>query len=114
MDTLTQITGEEVRKYAGSGRGANIRLHPILDHENQTFTVLALDIPQRKEYAGVIIFARIVNDVVVIEEDNTDKPLLNALLQRGIPREKIVLAYQGEPIPDADRYELKGVKQPTP
>jgi sulfur carrier protein ThiS len=43
---------------------------------------------------------------VIIEYDGTDKPLLDALLQRGIPREQIVLAYQGEPIPDAERFEL--------
>jgi hypothetical protein len=40
------------------------------------------------------------------EEDPTDKKLVDALLQRGIPREQIVLAYAGEPIPDAEQFEL--------
>ena len=42
----------------------------------------------------------------MIEEDTTDKKLIDALLQRGIPRGQIVLAYEGEPIPDADKFEL--------
>lgn len=107
MDTLTQITREEVRKYAGiRGRGANIILFPLLDDERQTYAVNAVDYPTRDEGAMVVVMARIVGDKVVIEEDATDKKLVDALLQRGIPREQIVLAYAGEPIPDAERFEL--------
>jgi len=40
--------------------------------------------------------ARGENDKVVIEEDLTDKPLVDALIQAGIPREQIVLAYAGD------------------
>jgi hypothetical protein len=42
-----------------------------------------------------------VGDYVVIEEDSTDKPLVDALMVNGdVPREKIVLAYRGEVLPD--------------
>jgi hypothetical protein len=54
----------------------------------------------------VMVLARVVGDKVVIEEDATDKKLIDALLQRGIPRTQIVLAYAGEPLPDAERFEL--------
>jgi sulfur carrier protein ThiS len=50
--------------------------------------------------------ARIVGNRVVIEEDMTDKKLVDALQQRGILRDQIVLAYEGEPIPDAAQFEL--------
>lgn len=53
-----------------------------------------------------MVLARIVGDKVVIEEDAADKKLIDALLQRGIPRSQIILAYSGEPIPDAERFEL--------
>lgn len=106
MDPITRIVREEVAKYAGSGRGANIILFPLLDDEHHVYAVNAVDYPTREEVAMVIVLARIVGDRVVIEEDTTDKKLIDALLQRGIPRDQIVLAYAGEPIPDAALYEL--------
>jgi hypothetical protein len=39
-------------------------------------------------------------EVVIVEVDNTDKPLVDALVQQGIPREQIVLVYAGETLPD--------------
>lgn len=60
----------------------------------------------REDIALVVVLARVVGDKVVIEEDNTDKKLIDALRQRGIPREQIILAYAGEPIPDAEKFDL--------
>jgi len=106
MAGLKDIVREEVKKYAAGGRGANIILFPLLDDENHTYAVNAVDYPTRQDYAMVVVLARIVGDKVVIEEDTTDKKLVDALLQRGIPRDQIILAYQGEPIPDAAQFEL--------
>jgi hypothetical protein len=101
MDGLREIVREEVRKYAGTGKGINLRLFPLLDDENQTYAVNAINYPDRDEFAFVVVLARIVGNKVVIEEDATDKHLIDALLQRGVPREQIVLAYDGEPEPTA-------------
>jgi len=108
MDELTKIVREEVRKYAAGGRGANILLFPILDDELKTYAVNAVDYPTRSDSAGVVVLARIVNNKIVIEEDATDKQLIHALMQRGISRDQIILAYAGEPIPDAAQFELDG------
>jgi hypothetical protein len=110
MEQLSDIVREEVEKYAGGGRGANIILFPILDDERQVYTVNAVDYPVREMGAGVVVMARVTGDKVVIEEDNTDKCLLDALIQRGIPREKIVLAYVGESIPDPERFEFAPIR----
>jgi hypothetical protein len=48
-----------------------------------------------------MVMAHIEGDVVIIDEDLTDRPLVEALVRAGIPREKIVLAYTGEPLPAA-------------
>jgi hypothetical protein len=101
MGELKDILRSEVRKYAGSGRGANLRLFPLLDDENQTYAVAAVDYPVREDVAGIVVLARIAGDKVVIEEDTTDKPLVEALTQQGVAREQIVLAYAGEHIPEA-------------
>jgi hypothetical protein len=100
MADLKNIVRTEVMKYAGSGRGINLRLFPILDDERFIYSVTAIDFPRRKESASVVVLARIVEPYVVIEEDATDKPLIEALVQQGVPREKIILAYQGEAVPD--------------
>lgn len=99
MDTLTQILKEEVSAYAGNGRGANILLFPILDDVHRIYAVNAVDYPTREDVALVIVLARVVGDSIVIEEDTTDKKLVDALLKRGIPRQKIILAYAGESFP---------------
>jgi hypothetical protein len=100
MAGLKEIVREEVRKYAGSGRGANLRLFPILDDEQGIYNVIGVPYPVRENVSGVMVFARVVGDKVIIEEDATNKPLLDALLQQGVRREQIVLAYQGESVPD--------------
>lgn len=96
MDNLLKIVRQEVEKYAGSGRGINLRLCPVLDDEHQTYSVIAVDYPNHQNVAGVVVLARVIGDNVIIEEDSTNKKLIDALLQNGIPREKIVLAYAGE------------------
>jgi hypothetical protein len=41
-----------------------------------------------------------VGDKVVIEEDTTDRPLVNELVRAGIPREQIICTYIGEKLPE--------------
>lgn len=43
---------------------------------------------------------RIFEDVVIIERDQNDKLVVDALMQAAISREKIILAYAGEPVPE--------------
>lgn len=105
MDNLRQIVREEVEWYAGSGRGAGLRLFTLLDDQHQTYAVNAIHVPKDDRGSGIVVLARIVGDKVVIEEDRTDRPLRMHLEQRGVPRENIVLAYAGETIP-----ELENVK----
>lgn len=106
MDTLKRTLREEVRKYAAGGRGINVLLFAILDDEQGIYAVNAVNYPEREDVADVVVLARLVGNKVIVEEDMTDKKLVDALLQRGIPRDQIVLAYEGEPIPDAKRFEL--------
>jgi hypothetical protein len=107
MGELKETLKKEVRKYASNGRGLNLMLFPLLDDESQVYAVSAVNYPKREpdDVAGIVVLARIAGGKIVIEEDMTDKKLIDALLQQGVPREKIVLAYDGEPIPDPD-YEL--------
>jgi hypothetical protein len=100
MAELIEIVREEVHKYESGGSGLNSRLFLVADEPRQIYTVVAVDYPVRYDVGGLVVLARIVGDKVIVEEDTTDKPLVDSLIQRGIPREQIILAYRGEPIPD--------------
>jgi hypothetical protein len=106
MDSLKQIVRDEVAKYSANGRISNAILFLALDDDHQNYAVISVPYPNREEFADVVILVRVVGEKVVVESNPTDEKLIDVLLQRGIPREQIVLAYFGEPIPDAERFEL--------
>lgn len=57
------------------------------------------NLPDRRiAFADLIV--RLVNEWIVIEDDRNNKPLVDALVQKGGPRERIVLAYMGESLPE--------------
>lgn len=95
--TLRKILAEEVREYAGLG--ANSVALAVFDDSRDYYAVVAIDYPKRVEMGDVFLLARLEGDKIVIEEDMTDKKLIDALLQRGVPREQIILAYK-EPAPE--------------
>jgi hypothetical protein len=49
----------------------------------------------------VSLVVRILGDQIVIERDLNNKPAVDALVQAGINRKNIILAYAGEAIPEA-------------
>ncbi|MAS37166.1 MAG: hypothetical protein CL610_24410 [Anaerolineaceae bacterium] len=69
------------------------------DDEHDIYSVIVVPDLPRPFPARVVVMARIVGENIVIDEDTTDRPLYEALLRRGIPREKIILAYAGEQPP---------------
>jgi hypothetical protein len=94
---LREIVKTEVQWYKAGGH--NLQAFGVYDDEQQIYSVVVVDHPERHRPAGVVVLARIVEDHVVIEEDNTDRPLYKHLMQAGIPREKIICAYAGETLP---------------
>jgi hypothetical protein len=102
MENLNEIVREEVLWYTGDG--TNPVLLPVVDEQHQIYCAIAINYSNtvRRHKAGVVVMARVVEDKVIIEVDNTDKPLDAALEGRGVPREKIILAYEAELTPEAE------------
>lgn len=98
MDALEIIVKEAVFEYAGGG--FNLKTFPVVSEDQQAFAVLIADTMIRKHDADILVFAHIENDLVIIEADSTDYPLLEVLMDKGIPRSKIICAYAGEIRPD--------------
>jgi hypothetical protein len=108
--SLAQITRREVEMYAGDC--GNCTLYPVLDDDNLTYTVVSMT--EDRHSASVVVMAQIVRDMVVILEDTTDKPLMDALMvNAGVPRDKIILAYVGEKVPGTKYGENISLAQIT-
>lgn len=98
MDNLSAIVKDVVQTYAGGG--LSLKTFVVSNPLEGAYAVLVADVPVHKRPAGIIVFARIVGEYVVIEEDTTDRPLVDALVKHRIPRDKIILAYGGERLPE--------------
>ncbi len=94
--SLAAITRREVEKYVGRTQGA--AMYSFLDDKQKRYSVVIVPESAAERPAYVAVMARVVGEYVIIDEDGTlDKPLYQALMVNGgIPREHILLAYKGE------------------
>lgn len=99
MDRLTAAIHEAVSTYVG--RGVNGYSYLIADAVQPAWTIIfVLNFNgQRIVRSGLIV--RLLGETILIEQDDNDPPLVDALLQAGIPRSQIILAYAGEPVPES-------------
>ncbi len=99
---LISILQDEIQWYhnAPSQNGKTLYFE---DREAGRFIVVFIPNynPTRLQKPGVVVSAQIHDDMIIIDADTTDRPLDEALVQAGIPREKIILTYAGEAIPQA-------------
>jgi hypothetical protein len=98
MDTLKKLVRHVVEGYAGNAY--NGQLHLTVSPAEDVFSVIGVGVVNGQRFVTIGLVARIVGDQVIIEQDLNDKPLVDALIQAGVPREKIILAYAGEAVPD--------------
>jgi hypothetical protein len=100
MATLNEIVRKCVEKYAV--RGINSDAHLMVSPDGLWLSVIdvATDDKNRR-FTSTSLIVHLMGDRVVIEHDDNNKPLVDALMQVGIPREKIILAYAGEPVSEA-------------
>ncbi|MBL8154598.1 MAG: XisI protein [Anaerolineae bacterium] len=94
---LTQIVRQEINRYHHVEAWKS-QSFLLTDAAQQVFAVI--DLPDADhplvQRAGIVVMARIVSGKVIIDEDATDRPLYRYLMEAGIPREQIILAYAGE------------------
>lgn len=96
MDKLEKLLEDTMITYAGEGfNGYSYFMKNIIEH---TMSIVAKFEFDDQNHVETSLFARIVGNRIIIEDDKTNKPLVDALMQVGIPREQIVLAYAGESI----------------
>jgi len=96
MDNLRETLYTVMKGYAKKGLNG----YTYLTHsdDEQLFTVVGVATIKNKPIIETGLVVRLVDDRVIIEHDINDKILADALMQAGVPREQIVLAYAGEKV----------------
>lgn len=98
MATLNQTLLETLKYYAGPAINGHIYL--TISPDETTYTLTGIGTLQGQRFFNTVILVRIDHEHIIIERDQTDKPVVDALVQAGIPRQQIVLAYAGERLPE--------------
>lgn len=89
-DTLQRV----LEGYTGEALNGYSYLTASSDHK--LFTVVSIGQAQGKQIVDTGLVVRLHNNRIIIERDVNNKMLVDALLEAGIPRRQIVLAYMGE------------------
>jgi hypothetical protein len=98
VSDLAAIVQREVEDYASGGDHKAVS-YAVSDTARQIYTAIVVPDRPRPFPARVIVMARVVDGIVIIDEDTTDRPLWEELVRAGIPRDQIVCLYAGEEIP---------------
>jgi hypothetical protein len=98
MDTLRQIVHDVVGRYAG--RVLNGQSFLTESPDGDVLTVVDVTKQAGEHRSGVSVIVRMVDEYIIIERDQNDKLVVDALVQAGVPREQIILAYAGEQVPE--------------
>jgi hypothetical protein len=98
MGDISEILDRELVRY--TGRGLNAHSFLTKSDDGRTFVVTTYAKVRDRRIVQTSLAVEYDGDSIIIRQDINEKPLVDALVQAGIPREKIVLAYVGEPVPD--------------
>lgn len=99
MATIKESLVQVLMGYAGKALNGDSYL--TSDADQQVFAIVSIGDVQDRRIADAGLIVRLIDDRMIIERDINDKPLVDALVQAGVPREQIFLAYLGEPLPEA-------------
>jgi hypothetical protein len=99
MDNLSDSLAAAMVGYAG--RDLNGESFLTYNDDRTVMTVISIGDLRWQHFAMTSLVARLANRHIVIEHDNNSKPLVDALVAAGVPRQQIILAYAGVPHSDA-------------
>lgn len=86
VDILKETVQEAV---ANQPRLQAIKLYPVCDTESGHFLVLATGWDKQRWMDTILFHARLVGQQIIIEEDNFEESLTQALIARGVKQENI-------------------------
>jgi hypothetical protein len=99
MDRLRDTLITTLNEYTGQAFNGYSYLTSSADERH--FVVTSIGTVQGERVVNVGLVAQLLEDRIIIDRDLNNKPLVDALLQAGVPRHQIILAYAGEPVPES-------------
>ena len=99
MATLKDTLEHVLIGYAGKALNGCSYLTSSADQ--QVFAIVSVGQVRGQHIVDTGLVVRLVHDRIVVERNVNDKPLVDALVQAGVPRGQIVLAYAGESVEEA-------------
>jgi hypothetical protein len=96
MVSLKQIVLKVVSEYAKDG--LNCTSYLTQNDDGSLFTVVDIEDSPKVHDMDVSLVVRIIGEKIVIERDLNNKPAVDALIQAGVNRKNIVLAYAREAV----------------
>lgn len=99
MDRLRETLIAVLEGYTGKAFNGYSYLTSSTDQHH--FVVTGVGTVQGKRIINTGLVVQLSDDMIIVDRDINNKPLVDALVQAGIPRTQIVLAYAGEPVPES-------------
>lgn len=96
VDFLRNKVSEVLGEYAVYLQGSNlpkVDYEILTDEKHNKFQLLALGWDKSSRIFNIIFHVDIINDKIWIQEDNTLDGLASLLLEKGLSKQDIVLAY---------------------
>ena len=94
---LRSVIEEIIEKYKGDNDYPNVQFHPIIDEKNNRYELVAVGWMNRNERVFNVFFqADIIQDKVWIQADNNEYSIAERLVDKGVAKKYIVLAYYPE------------------
>ncbi|MBM3226184.1 MAG: XisI protein [Candidatus Tectomicrobia bacterium] len=97
MDTLSRyrhIVRELIHTYASTKPAhGSIQTEAIIDTDNDHYEVMHVGWDGVRRVHGTVVHIDIINEKIWIQYDGTSRPVAEALLDAGVPREAIVLGF---------------------
>ncbi|GEM_PF-473976 len=99
MDRVETTIHDVIAEYAKPG--LNAVSYMMYSKDQKMIAIVDQSVQKGEKHTDVGLLVRLIEDWIVVEYDANSEPLYEALMQAGIPRERIILAYAGETMPDS-------------
>jgi muramidase (phage lysozyme) len=97
IDAYRQIIKHLLSEYAQHPPSyGQIKMETIFDTEQDRYELLAVGWQDTKRVHNSVIHIDIIDDKVWLQHNSTDLRIAEMLVERGIPRDQIVLGFQPE------------------
>ena len=98
MDRLRETLLAVLEGYTGSAFNRFSYLTSSADQRH--FVVTSVGMVRGKRIVNTGLIVQLAENQIIIDHDINSKPLVDALMQAGVARTQIILAYADEPVPE--------------